>query len=111
MRCLENQFDVSLYDSEAIKFFRDQGFTDESWGNDASPKFAYTGTRSDFEVWIETSNPESREYPWSPQFLAKIVLKSSQGVPTFIKTYECELLKELIKEVTNDTPDSGIFAV
>lgn len=111
MRCFENQFDVSLYDGDAIKFFRDQGFTDESWGNDASPKFAYTGTRSDFEVWIETSNPESREYPWSPQFVAKIVLKSSAGGPTFIKTYECELLKELIKEVTKDSPDSGIFAV
>ena len=111
MRCLENQFDVSLYDPKAIKFFRDQGFADESWRNDASPKFVHTGTRSDFEVWIETSDPQSREYPWSPQFLAKVVLKCSEGVPTLIKTYECELLRELIKEVTADLPDSGIFAI
>lgn len=109
-RTAENQFDITLYDQEAIKLLKDSGFDDESWGNDSCPKFAYRGTGSFLEVWVETIDPESREFPWQEQFTAKLKIRSLSGLLIFSKTYECVSLKDLIREIKTDSPDSDFFA-
>lgn len=109
-RTAENQFEITLYDQEAIKLLKDYGFADESWGNDACPKFAYRGMGYFLEVWVETIDPQAREFPWQAEFSAKLKIRSLSGLLVFSKSYECDSIKDLISEIKADSPDSELFA-
>ena len=109
-KTIYNQFDATLYNLHAVKLLKENGFADESWGNDSCPRFAKRGTGYEIEVLLETINPDSREFFGQSQFTAILKTLYAIGCVKKEKTFESESIDDLIKEVTEDSPDSGIFA-
>ena len=72
-KTINNQFNAKLYDLEAVKKLESMGFIDDSWGNDSCPKFYYSGEGYVVQIWIETTDPDMREFQGEGQFTAVLI--------------------------------------
>ncbi len=110
IRTIYNQFDTTLYDLRAVKLLKESGFEDESWGNDSCPSLAKRGTGYEIQVLIETINPDSREFFGQSQYTAIVKTLYAIGCVDQEKTFESESIDDLINDVFEGIPDSGLFA-
>ncbi len=71
-KTIHNQFDAKLYDLDAVRKLESMGFEDDSWGNDSCPKLWYEGKGYTVLIWIETIDPNMREFDDEKQFTATL---------------------------------------
>jgi len=72
IKTIENQFNAKFYDMDAVRKLSSMGFIDDSWGNDSCPKLYYEGKGYVVQIWIETVDPNMREFEDEKQFTATL---------------------------------------
>ncbi len=80
IKTIENQFDAKLYDLDAVRKLESMGFEDDSWGNDSCPKLLYEGKGYTVLIWIETVDPNMREFEGEKQFTATLQTCGVEGM-------------------------------
>ncbi len=110
-KTVHNQFDSRLYDLDAFGKLESLGFSDDSWGNDTCPKLWRDGKGYRVQIWIETMDPEMREFEGELQFTA--VIESEPGhcrdrCRSLVIARES--LKELIELINSEYPWIDCFA-
>lgn len=91
MRTFLNQFswaELVRSNMETILALHD-GFLDDSWGNDVSPKIIFG---DDLIVWVDHPNPDMREFPDRLQFLVEensVDRETSETFPTTVLETDC----------------------
>ncbi len=73
IKTIENQFNAKHYDLSAVRKLESMGFVDDSWGNDSCPKLWYEGKGYVVQIWIETVDPNMREFEDEKQFTAVLI--------------------------------------
>ena len=80
IKTIHNQFDAKLYDLDAVRRLESMGFVDDSWGNDSCPKLWYEGRGYTVLIWIETIDPDMREFMGAKQFSATLQTDGVDGM-------------------------------
>lgn len=80
IKTIENQFNARFYDLKAVRKLESMGFIDDSWGNDSCPKFYYSGKGYTVLIWIETIDPNMREFEGEKQFTATLQTDGVDGI-------------------------------
>ena len=80
IKTIHNQFNAKLYDLDAVRKLESMGFEDDSWGNDSCPKLWYEGKGYTVLIWIETIDPNMREFEGEKQFTATLQTCGVEGM-------------------------------
>ncbi len=106
MRCFENQFDVKYYDLESVSLLREEGFSDECWGNDSCPRFEKRvgGPQLKINVLVEAKNVDSREFFGDPQFTAIVEKLYPIGCVEETEVFHSESIHDLLNAVKKFCP-------